>query len=82
MVGKKFVLPYIVQPNAWNGKFDKLYRYGRVSALEDIDKALCYLTGTNYDTCKTIIDSINSAIDQAKATVQETVQEVKDQVNK
>lgn len=64
MVGKKFILPYIVETNAWNWTFNKLYRYGRVSALEDIDKALCYLTGTNYDTCKTIIDSINSAIDQ------------------
>lgn len=64
MVGKKFVLPYIMEIQPWNDTFSKLHRYGRVSALEDIDKALCYLTGTSYDNCACIVDTINKAIDE------------------
>lgn len=70
MVGKKFVLPYIMETNKWDWGFSKLYNYGRVSALEDIDKALCYLTGTQYETCRGIIDSINSAIDSGTTKCQ------------
>ena len=60
MVGKKFVLPWIVQRN-WTGNgFDFIYdTRGRLS---DIDKALCYLTGKDYNTITKIRDSLNDAI--------------------
>jgi hypothetical protein len=66
MVWKKFVLPYIMKLSAW-GWFSKLYRHWKVSELEDLDKALCYLTGTRHEDCKCIVDSINEAI-EAKVT--------------
>jgi len=36
--------------------------YDQRGTLSDIDKALCYLTGQDYNTIKKIRDSLNDAI--------------------
>jgi len=45
-INKKFILPYITESN-FNGGVGINYRYA--NKLEDIIKALCFLTGKNYD---------------------------------
>lgn len=62
MVGKKFVLPAVVTyDNKWNKRFEIWYSCFYKN-LEDIDKALCYLTGTPYKNCRTILKALNDAI--------------------
>ena len=60
IVNKKFVLPWIVQRNWAGNGFDLVY--DQRGTLSDIDKALCYLTGQDYNTIKKIRDSLNDAI--------------------
>lgn len=46
-VGQKFIIPYLVEVS-YGGRIS--FRFGRKSEeLEDMVKALCYITGTNYD---------------------------------
>lgn len=51
MVNKKFIVPYICEYDArWATDYVKL-RYGsNRDRLEDINKALCFLTATNFDS--------------------------------
>jgi hypothetical protein len=47
MVNKRFILPYVIETN-WGGKMSCRYdSYG--NAIDELTKALCNLTGKNYD---------------------------------
>lgn len=49
-VNRKFIMPYICRYDArWPGETVDLEYCGRSSAIDDIIKALCHLTDTNYD---------------------------------
>lgn len=60
-VNRKIVLPRWVRWRDWD-KADQMKRYGSFFRLDnyshseysDIDKVMCYLTGTNFDHCLTI----------------------------
>jgi hypothetical protein len=63
MVNKKFIVNHAVIYDAkWDKKFKRWYEHD-FKRLADLDRAMCYLTGTPYDTCKKIIETINEAID-------------------
>ena len=53
MINKKFIVPNIVD---YDPRYSSLYGYMRVHyggneyKIEDVVKALCYITGTNYDS--------------------------------
>ena len=53
MINRKFIVPYIVD---YDSRYSSLYGYMRVHyggneyKIEDVVKALCYITGTNYDS--------------------------------
>ncbi len=53
MVNRKFIVPYIVD---YDPRYSSLYGYMRLHyggneyKIEDVVKALCYITGTNYDS--------------------------------
>ena len=53
MVNRKFIVPYIVD---YDPRYSSLYGYMRLHyggneyKIEDVVKALCYVTGTNYDS--------------------------------
>lgn len=49
LINKKFILPYMTEIG-WSGEL-KL-RYCKVHEMDDIHKALCFLTGTNYEDTK------------------------------
>jgi predicted RNA methylase len=51
-VNRKFIVPYICEFNDWNRTNRVNINYGGKSVdLDDIVKALCYITGTNYNVC-------------------------------
>jgi hypothetical protein len=58
MVGKKFVLPYVVEISDFWSKIN----YWVVEKLNDIDKALCYLAGKEYGSIVTIRYAIETAL--------------------
>ena len=52
MVNRKFIVPYMTDYDARYSIFNdsvRLHYGGNVSRIEDVIKALCYITGTNYD---------------------------------
>jgi hypothetical protein len=53
LVGKKFILPYMINPAKEYGYTSGTYRSLKSSydgTIPDFEKALCYITGTDYDT--------------------------------
>ena len=50
MVNKKFIVPYMTDYDArWPSTFVKLNYSSNENKVQDVVKALCYITGTNYD---------------------------------
>lgn len=51
LVGKKFILPYMINPAKEYGFTSENYSYlkdGFGGAIQDLEKALCYITGEQY----------------------------------
>jgi hypothetical protein len=46
LLNRKFILPHVVQPD-WGGKLRTSY-HGWADSIEDMNKALCHLTGREY----------------------------------
>jgi len=65
LVGKKFILPYQINPAKEYGYTSNTYRSLKSSydgTIPDFEKAICFVIGTNYDSIKTINRSINRNI--------------------
>ena len=62
MVNKRFIVDWMTR-NDYSWEKEKLsVRYtgsGNVDIIEDVHKALCYLTGTNFDETETLNDAVN-----------------------
>lgn len=62
LMGKKFILPYMINPAKEYGYTSDYYNSLRSSydgIIPDLEKALCFVTGTDYEGIKTINASIN-----------------------
>jgi hypothetical protein len=62
VVGKKFILDYMISPAKEYGYTSTYYTSLRSSydgIIPDFEKALCFVTGTNYDEISGVNDSIN-----------------------
>lgn len=60
LVGKKFILPNCVSPAKEYGFTSLTYNYlNRDVTISDLEKALCYATGSNYDNIITLRNAIN-----------------------
>lgn len=57
LINKKFIFPYMVEAN-FDGKMTTRYNSNR-NAIEDFEKALCHLTGKNYDNIVTFYSVIS-----------------------
>jgi 16S rRNA G966 N2-methylase RsmD len=52
LFGRKFIMPYLAEPD-WSGGTVSLKGYhGKLGEIGDLIKALCYVTGRNYDEVK------------------------------
>lgn len=59
LVGKKFILPYAVPPAKEYGATSSYYHSLRIyDFVSDLEKALCFITGENWDQIKGIEESI------------------------
>lgn len=62
MVNKRFIVDWMTR-NDYSWEKERLsIRYrgsGNVDIIEDVHKALCYLTGTNFDDTETLSDAVN-----------------------
>lgn len=54
LLTEKFILPYLTRIG-WSGEPEADW-HGRCEMVEDMQKALCYITGMNYDECTTFSD--------------------------
>ena len=52
LLNKKFISGWISESNYSGGLSLRIYQCGNMVYLNDLMKALCYITGTNYDTLK------------------------------
>lgn len=62
LVGKKFILPHMVSPAKEYGYTSNNYtslRHSYDGIIPDFEKALCYVTGKNYDEIHTVNSRIN-----------------------
>lgn len=62
LVGKKFILPNMVSPAKEYGYTSATYNYfshGNGEKISDLEKALCFACGINYDKILTIYHSIS-----------------------
>lgn len=62
LVGKKFILPYQINPAKEYGYTSESYnslRYSNDGIISDLEKALCFVEGINYEGINTINHSIN-----------------------
>lgn len=50
LVGKKFILPDMVESDLYYGKYVN-FKYRRRELVMDIVRSLCYLTGTSFNEC-------------------------------
>lgn len=51
MVNKKFIVPYMTNHDTlWTNSYVKLNYSSNGNKIEDVVKALCYITGTNYES--------------------------------
>lgn len=61
MINRKFIVPYMTD---YDARYRTLYEYmslyygGNVTRIEDVIKALCYITGTNYDNITNLRDFV------------------------
>jgi predicted RNA methylase len=65
LVGKKFILPNIISPAKEYGYTTGYYTSLRNSydgLIPDFEKALCYVTGKNYDELNTVNSRINRTV--------------------
>jgi hypothetical protein len=53
MLNKKFILGHIVE-TSWRGYPSVRYGWRNSELIEDMQKALCFLTGMDYTTCTTL----------------------------
>jgi hypothetical protein len=58
LLTEKFIIDNIVKLDYY-GKMDYCYN-GYIDIIEDMQKALCYITGTNYDECTPLTYFINN----------------------
>lgn len=54
MVNEKFIMPYVGIERGWNG--EPSIRWSSHSMVDDFIKALCFITGKNYDGCVSLYD--------------------------
>lgn len=61
MINRRFIIPHICEGERWGAKNGSvtLSRY-RHNEIDDIIKALCYVTGTNYNDCTTLYNFIET----------------------
>lgn len=62
MINRKFIVPYMTGYDARYrtlNEYMSLYYGGNVTRIEDVIKALCYITGTNYDNITNLRDFVN-----------------------
>ncbi len=62
LIGKKFILPNIIRPEKEYGYKSEYYSYLKNSydgTIPDFEKALCFVTATNWDNIKTVNCSIS-----------------------
>lgn len=62
LVGKKFILPWMISPAKEYGYTTNVYtslRSAYDGIIPDFEKALCFVTGTNYDEIKGVNCTIN-----------------------
>jgi hypothetical protein len=64
LINRTFILPYIVDTGVWSCNKDtvKLSSYSHSENIEDMVKAICFLTGDNYD----LMPSLNSFVTDTK----------------
>lgn len=61
MINRKFIVPYMTD---YDSRYSTLNEYmsmnysGNVTRIEDVIKALCYITGTNYDNITNLRDFV------------------------
>lgn len=62
MINQKFIVPYICSTDTYyTSRFElKLNYCGSENRLEDVNKALCYITGTDYDTIKSLSEAVHN----------------------
>ena len=59
LFGRKFIMPYLAEPD-WSGGTVSLKSWqGRLGEIRDLIKALCYVTGRDYDEVKDPAGGIN-----------------------
>lgn len=61
MINRKFIVPYMTDYDARYrtlNEYMSLYYGGNVTRIEDVIKALCYITGTNYDNITNLRDFV------------------------
>lgn len=61
MINKKFIVPYMTDYDARYSTLNehmRLHYGGDVTRIEDVVKALCYITGTNYDSLQKLRDYV------------------------
>ena len=61
MINRKFIVPYMTDYDARYSTLNEHMRLnygGNVTRIEDVIKALCYITGTNYDNITNLRDYI------------------------
>lgn len=58
LLTRKFIMPYMVE-TGFNGKPNLRYNYSNTDIVEDMVKALCYLTGQNYDRIPSLWDHMH-----------------------
>lgn len=64
LLTKKFIVPYMVDESKKYGYTSETYNIyrssGRYDLIEDLEKALCYLTGEKWDEIKTLYAAVNN----------------------
>jgi hypothetical protein len=58
MVNKKFILPYVIQ-HSYSGGMGASYSRSGSQTMDDIHKALCYVTGTSFNSSPDWWDFMN-----------------------
>lgn len=64
LLTKKFIVPYMVDESKRYGYTHATYQVyrsgGRYDLIEDLEKALCYITGDKWDDIKTLYQSVSN----------------------
>lgn len=60
MVNQKFIVPYMCSSDDYyrSKPYVSLSYSGDCNKLEDVNKALCYITGTDYDTIRSLSEAV------------------------